>query len=354
MKITYGLHNLRRRLVAPRALTIGNFDGVHRGHQAMLALLINEARHRGVPPCAVTFEPHPRDFFAERYRRPELAPARIATLRDKLAELRRCGIDECVILPFDDTLAGLSAEAFVDEVLVGTLGARYVLVGDDFRFGAQRRGDYAVLDAAGEARGFDVARMMSYEVHGLRVSSSAVRDALSAGDMARAAALLGRPYAISGHVVHGRKLGRALGESAAGHGDGFRTLNLRFDHWKPAASGIFVVQVYGLDPAPDAAPLPGVANLGVRPSLDPKDVNGGRVLLETHCLDWPERVRAALAHAPVPGEAYGRIIRVELLHKLHDERRYDSLDALAAGIAQDCADARAWFAAHGPTPARPS
>ncbi|WP_143897976.1 bifunctional riboflavin kinase/FAD synthetase, partial [Tepidimonas taiwanensis] len=351
MHITYGLHNLRRRPAQPRALTIGNFDGVHRGHQAMLALLINEARHRGVPACAVTFEPHPRDFFAARHRRPELAPARIATLRDKLAELRRCGIDECVILPFDETLAALSAEAFIDDVLIGALNARYVLVGDDFRFGAQRRGDYALLDAAGEARGFDVARMLSYEVHGGRVSSSAVREALAAGDMARAAALLGRPYAISGHVVHGRKLGRALGETAAGLGDGFRTLNLRFDHWKPAASGIFVVQVYGLDPSPQAPPLPGVANLGVRPSLDPDDVNGGRVLLETHCLEWPERVRQALARAPVPGEAYGRIIRVELLHKLHDERRYDSLAALSAGIAQDCADARAWFAAHGPTPA---
>jgi len=352
MKITYGLHNLRQRPALPRALTIGNFDGVHRGHQAMLALLMNEARHRGVPSCAVTFEPHPRDFFAERHRRPELAPARIATLRDKLAELRRCGLDECVILPFDDALAGLSAESFVDEVLVGALGARYVLVGDDFRFGAQRRGDYALLDAAGTARGFDVARMMSYEVHGLRVSSSAVREALTAGDMGRAAALLGRPYAISGHVVHGRKLGRALGETAEGNGDGFRTLNLRFDHWKPAASGIFVVQVHGLDPAPGAAPVPGVANLGVRPSLDPDDVNGGRVLLETHCLDWPERVRAALAHAPTPGEAYGRIIRVELLHKLHDERRYDSLNALTDGIAQDCADARVWLAAHGPLPIR--
>ena len=354
MNILFGLHNLRRRPVTARALTIGNFDGVHRGHQAMLALLINEARHRGLPACAVTFEPHPRDFFAARLRRPELAPARIATLRDKLAELRRCGIDECIVLPFNEALARLSAQAFIDDVLLGALGARYVLVGDDFRFGAQRQGDYTLLDAAGEARGFDVARMLSYEVHGLRVSSSAVRTALAAGDMAQAAALLGRPYAISGHVVHGRKLGRALGETHPGAGDGFRTLNLRFAHWKPAASGIFVVQVHGLDPDPAAAPLPGVANLGIRPSLDPNDVNGGRVLLETHCLHWPERVRAALARAPVPGEAYGRIIRVELLHKLHDERRYDSLEALTAGIAQDCADARAWFAAHGPTPARPS
>jgi len=251
-----------------------------------------------------------------------------------------------VILPFDETLAKLSAPAFIDEVLVRALGAKYVLVGDDFRFGAQRQGDYALLDAAGAQHGFDVARMMSYEVHSLRVSSSAVREALAAGRMQEAAALLGRPYCISGHVVHGRKLGRSLGASSAGAGDGFRTLNLRFSHWKPAASGIFVVQVHGLDPDPNAAPLPGVANLGVRPSLDPNDTNGGRVLLETHCLEWPERIRQALQTAPTPGEAYGKIVRVELLHKLHDERRYDSLEALTQGIDQDCADARAWFAQH--------
>ena len=211
-------------------------------------------------------------------------------------------------------------------------------MGDDCRFGAKRAGDYAMLDAAGQQRGFDVARMQSYEVHGVRVSSTAVRTALAAGRMDEAAALLGRPYAISGHVVHGRHLGRKLGESAAGRGDGFRTLNLRFSRrshaWKPAASGIFVVRVHGLG----AAPLPGVANLGVRPSLDPHDINGGRVLLETHCLQWP-------AHLGAEG-AYGKIIRVELLHKLHDELRYHSLAALAEGIARDLADARAWLAAH--------
>jgi riboflavin kinase/FMN adenylyltransferase len=346
MKIIRGLHNLLRR---PRldepgcALAIGNFDGVHRGHQAMLALLTNEARHRGVPSCAMIFEPHPRDYFAAKLARPELAPARIATLRDKLHELRRCGVDQCVILSFDDQLASLPAQAFIDQILVGALGVRYVLVGDDFRFGAQRAGDYAMLDAAGAQRDFDVARMLSYEVHGLRVSSSAVREALAQGRMDDAAALLGRPYAISGHVVHGAKLGRELGASKAGAGDGFRTLNLRFDHWKPAASGIFAVQVHGLDPAPEAPPLQGVANLGIRPSLDPADVNGGRVLLETHCLEWPERVRAALGQK----EAYGKIIRVELLHKLHDELKYDSLEALTRGIARDCDDARAWFAARG-------
>ena len=321
MRVFRGLHH--NGLAGACALTIGNFDGVHRGHQAMLALLRSEAAQRGVRSCVLTFEPHPRDFFAARSGRQQTAPARIGTLRDKLTDLAQCGVDQAVVLPFDSRLAAQSPQAFIDEVLVAGLGARYVLVGDDFRFGARREGDYAMLDAAGDARGFDVARMNSYEVHGLRVSSSAVRDALGAGRMEDAARLLGRPYRISGHVVHGRKLGRDLG---------FRTLNLRFAHWKPAAEGIFVVQVHGLADAP----LPGVANLGVRPSLDPNDVNGGRVLLETHCLQWPAQLG--------PEGAYGKIIRVELLHKLHGERKYDGLDALQKGIAQDCDDARAWLA----------
>ena len=320
------------------ALTIGNFDGVHRGHQAMLALLRSEAAHRGVASCVMTFEPHPRDYFAQVLNKPELAPARIATLRDKLTELEHCGIEQVVVLPFDARLAQQQPQAFIDEVLLQGLGVRYVQVGDDFRFGAQRAGDYAMLDAAGQQQGFDVARMNSYEVHGLRVSSSAVRHALNSGDMAEVARLLGRPYCISGHVVHGRKLGRALGASHEGGDDGFRTLNLRFTHWKPAASGIFVVQVHGLAPSP----LTGVANLGIRPSLDPNDVNGGRVLLETHCFDWP----ATLG----PEEGYGKIIKVDLLHKLHDELKYDSFDALTRGIAKDCDDARAYFASlHGQT-----
>lgn len=349
MKIFRGFHHPG---IAPAcALTIGNFDGVHRGHQAMLALLQGESRQRGVPSCVLTFEPHPRDYFAAVAGKPEIAPARVGTLRDKLTELDRCGVEQTVVLPFDARLAALSPQSFIDQVLVQGLGTRYVLVGDDFRFGTRRAGDYAMLDAAGTAQGFDVARMNSYEVHGLRVSSSEVRAALGEGRMIDAARLLGHPYHISGHVVHGRKLGRALG---------FKTLNLRFSHWKPAASGIFAVLVHGLgEPPPGrpkaanapsggskdtsvpsvgaySQPLRGVANLGIRPSLDPKDVNGGRVLLETHCLDWP----ASLG----PEGAYGKIIRVELLHKLHDELKYDGLDSLTQGIAKDCDDARAYFA----------
>ncbi|HET6786390.1 MAG TPA: bifunctional riboflavin kinase/FAD synthetase [Aquabacterium sp.] len=321
MQVFRGFHHAQ--LAPACALTIGNFDGVHRGHQAMLALLRNEAQHRGLPSTVLTFEPHPRDYFAARSGRPELAPTRIATLRDKLMELERCGVDQVVILPFDETMAALSPDAFIDQVLVQGLHARYVLVGDDFRFGAKRAGDYAMLDAAGSARGFDVARMMSYEVHGLRVSSSVVRDALSAGDMAQVERLLGRPYTISGHVIHGAKLGRSLD---------CRTMNVRFGHERPSTSGIFVVRTHGLSDQP----LEGVASLGVRPTVE----DAGRVLLEVHCFDWPSQLGLE--------GGYGKVVRVELLHKLRDEARFDGLEALQAAIWKDMADARAFF--ETPTP----
>jgi riboflavin kinase / FMN adenylyltransferase len=320
-------------LAPPCALTIGNFDGVHRGHQAMLALLVSEARHRSLPSRVLTFEPHPRDWFARLAGREAHAPPRVATLRDRMRELAHCGIDQAVVMRFDRRVASMSAEAFVDTVLVQGLRARYVLVGDDFRFGAKRAGDYAMLDALGDARGFDVARMQSYEVHGTRVSSSEVRAALAAGDMARAAALLGHPHTLSGRVVHGRKLGRDLG---------FRTLNLRFPGTRSAAEGIFVAQVEGLGPPPGPSTglrtgrsrphtLPAVASLGRRPTVD----DAGRVLLEVHCLEWPDELG-------IEG-GYGRCVEVTLLHKLHDEWRYESMDALRAGIAADTEAARAWW-----------
>ena len=319
--------------IAPAcALTIGNFDGVHRGHQAMLALLRSEAEHRGLPACVLTFEPHPRDYFAALAGKPALAPMRIATLRDKLGELERCGIEQAVVLRFDAAFAAQSPQAFISDVLLRGMGARYVLVGDDFRFGARRAGDYAMLDAAGQAAGFDVARMNSYEVHGARVSSSAVRMALSSGDMARATQLLGRPYSVSGHVIHGTQLGRKLGASQPGADDGFRTLNLRFKHPRPAAMGIFVVRTHGLG----ARPVDGVASLGLRPTVD----DSGRVLLEVHCLNWPAALGAQ--------GGYGKLIRVELLHKLRDEARYDGLQALTSAIRQDVAQARDYLAAHSP------
>ena len=318
-----------RGLSAQCALTIGNFDGVHRGHQAMLALLVSEASHRGLPATVLTFEPNPRDFFARRAGTPDAAPARIATLRDKVVELGRCGIEQVVVARFDAAFAAQTPAAFIDDVIVGGLNARYVLVGDDFRFGARRAGDYAMLDAAGQARGFDVARMMSYEVHGQRVSSSAVRAALAEGDMRRAAALLGRPYSISGRIVHGARLGRELGASAPGRDDGFRTLNLRFPHARPATMGIFVVRVHGLGDKP----LDGVASLGRRPTVD----DSGRVLLEVHCFEWPAGLGAE--------GGYGKLVTVELLKKLRDEARYDSLAELTDAIRRDAVDARAHLSA---------
>jgi riboflavin kinase/FMN adenylyltransferase len=286
----------------------------------MLALLRSEAQHRGVPAAVLTFEPHPRDYFAKLAGKPEGAPARIATLRDKLSELERCGVDQVVILRFDQALASLSPEDFIQRVLVKGLNARYVLVGDDFRFGARRAGDYTLLDAVGSKLGFDVARMMSYEVHGTRVSSSVVREAMAAGDMGRVEQMLGRPYTVSGHVVHGAKLGRSLD---------CRTLNVRFGHEKPATTGIFVVRTHGLAPHP----IEGVASLGVRPTVE----DAGRVLLEVHCFEWPR-------HLGTEG-GYGKIVRVELLHKLRDEARYDGLDALQAAIHKDIADAKSFFQA---------
>jgi riboflavin kinase / FMN adenylyltransferase len=323
MQVFRGIHH--PGIARACALTIGNFDGVHRGHQAMLALLQSEARHRNLSTCVMTFEPNPRDYFAGLAGKPELAPTRIATLRDKLSELERCGVEQTVVLRFNAPFAAQSPQAFIADVLVRGLGTKVVLVGDDFRFGAKRAGDYAMLDAAGQASGFDVARMNSYEVHGLRVSSSAVRDALARGDMVAAATLLGRPYSISGHVIHGGKLGRELG---------YRTLNLRFHHPRPAAMGIFAVRVRGLVGDIDGPALDGVASLGRRPTVDAS----GRVLLEVYCFDWPETLGSE--------GGYGKLVSVEMLHKIRDEAHFDGLDALRAAIRQDADDARAFLATH--------
>ena len=297
----------------------------------MLALVRNEAQHRGLTSCVMTFEPHPRDYFAAVTGKPE--PRRRASPRCATSspELERCGIDQVVVLRFDARFASQSPQAFIDDVLVEGLGAKYVLVGDDFRFGARRAGDYAMLDAAGAAAGFDVARMLSYEIHGGRVSSSAVRDALAGGDMERAA-LLGRPYSLAGHVVHG-KLGRSLG---------FKTSTC-VSHPRPAALGIFVVQVHGLADEP----LDGVASLGGAPI-------GGR--------QRPRAARSALPRMAWPPWApRGPTVKScawELLHKLRDEARFDSLEALTAAIRKDADDARAFLAgaciAATPDHARPN
>lgn len=291
----------------PVALTIGNFDGVHRGHQAMLVRLAEAADDLRLPAAVMTFEPHPREYFA-----PHAAPPRLMSLRNKLELLRAFGVGHVFVARFDERLAALAPEAFIHDVLARRLGVRWVLVGDDFRFGHRRAGDLATLRA--HARTFSVEAMHTVEVAGERASSSAVRAALLAGDVERAGHLLGRPYAITGRIAHGEKLGRRLG---------FPTANLPLRH-TPPLSGVFAVRVEGL---PGGARR-GVASLGVRPTIRA----GGRPLLEVFILDFDEPI-------------YGRRIRVEFLHKLRDEARYPDLDTLARKIGEDVAHARDWFRA---------
>jgi riboflavin kinase / FMN adenylyltransferase len=319
MRIFRGLPS--HSLSVPTALTIGNFDGVHLGHRAMLRELKKETDARGLSSCVMTFAPHPREYFSA-----QSAPKRINTLRDKVSAIKACGIDRVVILPFNAGLASMSPEAFVSDLLVGSLQTKFLLIGDDFKFGAKRAGDFPLLASLADRMGYALQAMSSVEASGMRVSSSAVRSALADGRLQDAAALLGRPYSISGHVVHGAKLGRDLG---------FPTLNVAFKHQHPAASGIFVVRVFGLMGSADDSFIQGVANLGTRPALDPSDVNGGRVLLETYCLNWPAALGA--------DGGYGKIVRVELLHKLHDELAYDGLESLKLGIANDIVLAKDYF-----------
>ena len=297
---------LPARADGPIALTIGNFDGVHRGHQAMLMRLTEAAEDLRLPPAVLTFDPHPREFFAR-----EAAPPRLTRLRQKLEVFRVFGVARTYIARFDASLAALNPQAFIDDVLVARLGARWVLVGDDFRFGKGRAGDLSVLRA--NAKTFSVEGMRTVSVESTRASSTAVRDALAHGDLERAAALLGRPYALSGRVVHGEKRGRHLG---------FPTANIALRH-RPALNGIFVVRVHGLGPSPRA----GVASLGVRPTIEPT----GRPLLEVFLFDFDDTI-------------YGHRITVEFLHKLRDEEKYDSLAALTDQIRADVAQAREYFA----------
>jgi riboflavin kinase/FMN adenylyltransferase len=290
----------------PCALTIGNFDGVHRGHQALLAEVVAAAKARTLVPTVLTFEPHPREFFT-----PQQAPARVANLRDKIEALAACGIERVLVAHFNRQFASMSAEAFIDDVLVRGCLTRWLAVGDDFRFGARRSGDINLLRARAGTSGYEVAQLASVTVDGQRVSSSAVRTALLAGDLEQAQRLLGRPYSISGRVLHGAKLGRTIG---------FPTLNLRIAHKRPAVNGVFAVRVFGIDDKP----WPGVASVGVRPTLE----QSGRWVLEVHLFDFAASI-------------YGRLVRVEFIQRLRDEEKYGTLDQLTEAIRNDAAQARA-------------
>jgi riboflavin kinase/FMN adenylyltransferase len=314
MKVFRGLPNAAAR--APCALTIGNFDGVHLGHQALLARVRDAASGLGLEAAVMTFEPHPREFFAQKSGDLTRAPARIANLRDKLQSLSDNGIDRVIVEHFSASFAALTPQEFTEKVLVEGLHVKWLMVGDDFCYGARRAGNVQMLLEAGQRYGFHVETLPTVMNGTTRISSSAVRAALADGDFIRAEALLGHPYAMSGHVIHGQKLGRTLG---------FPTLNLRVPH-RPALMGIFIVQVHGLA----AQPLPAVASLGVRPTVD----DSGRVLLEVHVFDFAQN-------------CYGKQVRVEFLQKIRDEEKYVDLPTLTAAIHRDADIARAYFARRG-------
>jgi riboflavin kinase/FMN adenylyltransferase len=311
MKVFRGLPNAAAR--APCALTIGNFDGVHLGHQALLAHVRGAAARLGLEAAVMTFEPHPREFFARKAGDMSRAPARIANLRDTLQSLENNGIDRVIVEHFCAPFAALTPQEFTERVLVEGLHVKWLMVGEDFCYGARRAGNVAMLIEAGKQYGFEVHTLPTVLHDGTRISSSAVRSALQAGDFARTKQLLGHPYSISGHVVHGQKLGRTIG---------YPTLNLRVPH-RPALGGIFIVQVHGLADHP----LPAVASLGVRPTVE----DAGRVLLEVHIFDYDQSI-------------YGRNVRVEFLEKIRDEEKFIDLPTLTAAIDHDALQARAWFA----------
>ncbi|KAF0814105.1 Riboflavin biosynthesis protein RibF [Andreprevotia sp. IGB-42] len=302
MRIVRGVNAAQ---LPPVALTIGNFDGLHLGHRAMLAELRLAAATRGLKTAVLTFEPHPRELFT-----PDTAPTRLTSLREKLELLAAEGIDYLIVQRFNRAFASCEPLTFRDDIVASKLNARFVLVGDDFRFGAKRAGDFALLS---QSCSFEVASLPSVTLDGERVSSTAVRRALADGDMARAAHLLGRPYSISGQVIDGDKLGRELG---------FPTANIRMRHNRPPMQGIYVVRAHGLE-----QPVQGVASLGVRPTVKGA---GAAPVLEVHLFDFNRQI-------------YRQHLHVDFLHKLRDEAKFAGLPELIAQISRDCEDARAWF-----------
>ncbi|CAH0532695.1 Bifunctional riboflavin kinase/FMN adenylyltransferase [Vibrio stylophorae] len=310
MELIRGIHNL---LPSHHGcvLTIGNFDGVHLGHQAVLKQVVEKAKELGLPATVMVFEPQPNEFFLR-----ERAPARLTRLRDKWQHLSQCGIERVLCVNFNHHFAQLTAQQFIERLLVAQLGVKFLVVGDDFRFGQQRQGDFAMLQQAGEEHGFAVVSTDTFchsheQQVPCRVSSTAIRQALAQDDLAAAARMLGRPYSICGRVSHGRKLGRTIG---------FPTANIPLKRFVSPVNGVYVVTVHGLDQI-----YQGVANVGHRPT-----VGGLRQQLEVHLFDYQ-------------ADLYGQQIEVQLRHKLRGEQKFASFEALQAQIAQDAQAARLWL-----------
>jgi len=308
MELIRGLHNLRPRHHGCVA-TIGNFDGVHLGHQAVLGQLAEKAAELGLPTTVITFEPQPQEYFSHGD-----IPPRLTRLREKLRAMQRYSVDSVLCLPFNRALAEMEAESFIQRVLVDGLGVRYLVVGDDFCFGKGRRGDFAMLQQAGIEQGFEVVNMHTFEIEGNRVSSTRIREALQAGNLSLAEQLLGRPYRMSGRVAHGDKLGRTIG---------FPTANIFLHRKKTPVNGVFAVEMFGIE----GEPVTGVANVGTRPT-----VGGTKALLEVHLFDFS-------------AEIYGRHVHVDFLHRIREERRFESFDALKAQILRDSDQAKEFFTA---------
>lgn len=306
MQVIRGIYNLKPEHHGCVA-TIGNFDGVHLGHQAVLGQLAEKADESGLPLVVVTFEPQPQEYF-----RPDESPPRLTRFREKVQALRRYAVDRVLVLRFDEKFSQQSAETFIQDLLVNGLGVKYLVIGDDFRFGKNRTGDFAMLQEAGKTHGFEVVNMHTFILDGERVSSTRVRAALGEGNLNEAEKLLGRIYRMSGRVAHGDKRGRTIG---------FPTANIFLHRKAIPLSGVFVIQLYGVG----GEPVPGVANLGTRPTVD-----GMRTLLEVHLFNFDKDI-------------YGCHVHVDFLRKLRDERRFDSFEKLKEQILLDVEQARAFF-----------
>ncbi|MEQ8514106.1 MAG: bifunctional riboflavin kinase/FAD synthetase [Chromatocurvus sp.] len=314
MELIRGPHNLQPRHRGCVA-TIGAFDGVHLGHQAVFSQLIDESRKFGLPSAVIVFEPLPREYLA-----PDEAPARLMNFREKFIALSRLGVDRMLRIRFDESVRGMSADDFAQDVFVRGLAVRRLVLGDDFRFGREREAGAAFLRALGESVGFETLPIHTFEIDGKRVSSTRVRDALAAGDVSEAARLLGRDYAISGRVVGGQQLGRELGAPTA---------NVELNRVRAPLSGVFNVRVYG----PGLHGAPGVANVGTRSTVS----NGTRANLEVHLLEGSP-------------DLYGQRIDVRFVHRLRDEEKYDSLEALRDATQNDIETSRRWFQRNPPAP----
>lgn len=303
-----GLHNL-----APRhrgsVVTIGAFDGVHLGHKAILTQVVARARALQLASVAMVFEPQPNEYFCA-----DKAPARLMRLREKLTALFAAGIDRVLCLRFDAKLAALSADEFVQTVLIDGLGVKHLVVGDDFRFGCDRQGDFELLRHWGARAGFSVDDSKTLNVSGDRASSTRIRKALACGDFALAAEQLGQPYKISGRVIYGQQLGRTIGVPTA---------NVQLKRYRSPLNGVFTVMVR----LASGRQYQGVANVGVRPTV----AGDSRPLLEVHIFDYA-------------GDLYGTSIDVEFCSKLRNEQKFDSVEQLKLQIEQDIAQARAYFA----------